>query len=152
MAGKIGRSFINAIVDVTPIIVCSLGASLLLCTVLGLSFGLSGFPTFSFYFVSGLAFAGLFIIIRVYREAKDKIDCYMQAAVSGTFIGLLNSEILREAGFAHGWLGDSYWEYKLVFFVSASFWHGLIMFFLFKALKKKKTASIRMQSQLENLN
>lgn len=152
MIKKIIKSSINALVEITPVIVCSLLCSMVICTIIGLSFGINDFPVYLFYSVTSALFAIFFIALKIHREAHDKIDCYMQAAVSGTFIGLLNCEILREAELFSGWLGDPYWEYKLIFFVAASFWHGLIMAVLFKVLKRKKAASIRMQPQFENLD
>lgn len=152
MIRKIIRSFINAIVELTPLIVCSLLCSAVVCTVLGLSLGIAKFPTFMFYTITIALFTFFYIALRIHGEAHNKVDCYMQAAVSGTFIGLLNSELLKDSGLIDGFLGDPYWEYKLVFFVAASFWHGLIMLILFKTLKKKKAASIRMQPQFDNLD
>lgn len=149
---KISKSFIRAIVDVSPLFICSLGSSLLICTISGLALGLQTFPISAFYSLTVFLFTAFFLIVKVQKEAKDKIDCYMQAAVCGTFIGLLNSEIIREAGFAYGWLGNPYWEYKLIFFAAACFWHGFIMVLLFKYLKKKKAASLRIQPQVKSLD
>ena len=152
MVKKLSSSFIRAIVEVAPLIVSSLLCSMFICTVLGLSFSYSAYPVVLSYFLALFLFAAFFLSIRIQDEAKNKIDCYMQAAISGIFVALLNCEILKEFGALYGWLGNPYWEYKLAFFVAAIFWHSLIMYLLFKSLKNKKAASIRMQPRLENLD
>lgn len=152
MAKSLSRSFIRALVEISPVIVCSLLCSVFICTVIGLSFSYVSYPVTFSYVLALFLFAVFFVSIRIQDEAVNKVDCYMQAAVSGIFVGLLNCEILKEAGLIYGWLGNPYWEYKLAFFVAASFWHSLIMVLLFKSLKNKKAASIRMQPRLENLD
>ena len=152
MAKRLGSSFIRALVEVVPLVISSLLCSAFICTVVGLSFNYQEYPVVFYYILALILFAVFFLSIRVQDEAKDKIDCYMQAAVSGSFVGLLTCEVLREAGLMNGLFGNPFWEYKLAFCVSAIFWHSFIMMLLFKSLKNKKAASIRMQPRFESLD
>ena len=147
-----GSSFFRAIKEVAPLAVSSLLLSVFVCTVWGLSLSYKSYPVLLSYFLALFLFATFFLTIRVQDEARNKIDCYMQAAVSSVFVALVNCEILWEIGLVKGWLGNPFWEYKLAFFILACFWHWVIMVLLFKSLKNKKAASIRMQPRLENLD
>jgi len=144
-------SFIDALVELTPLCVCALLGALFISTVFGLTLSFSSYPVLIFYFSAMLLFGAFFISIRVYDEVQNKVDCYMQAAVSCTFIGLMNCEIFMELKLIQGWFSNPYWDYKVAFFLAATFWHALIMKLLFNFLKKRKTASIRMQPKFKNL-
>ena len=152
MFKRASSSFILAIVEIAPLVVCSLLASIFVCTVLGLSFSIKEFPIIPAYCLAFALFLTFYLSIRIQEDTKDRLDCYMHAGISSLFVAYLNCEILRELGLIYGWMGNSYWEYKLAYFATACFWHGFIMLVLFKMLKKRKAASIRMQPRSESLD
>lgn len=145
MIKRIINSFLDSLVEVVPLCACSYLAGIFVSTVLGLSMNMPDFPIILFYLISMLLFAVFFLSIKVFKEVKNKTDCYMQAAVAGTYLGYLNCEIFKEGGLLENLISNPYWDYKITFFAAATVWHALIMAALLSNLKKRKAASVKMQ-------